>query len=74
MKLFTHSNLKIQSLFKNKIINTIASYEGKNLSDIDKKLLRGLNSKYIEDPDEKKDKMMSGIKEYMLKKLEEKKE
>lgn len=46
------------------------SYEGKDLSDVDKKLLRGLHEKNIEDPDEYKDKMMAGVKNFMLQELE----
>ena len=70
MKLFTHKNERIQQLFHQKISNTIASYEGKNLSEVDKKLLLGLNSKKVVDQDGAGDKMMLGIKEFMLKKVE----
>lgn len=40
------------------------------MNEIDKKVLRGLSSKYLEDNDVAKDKMMAGIKDFMLKKIE----
>lgn len=71
MKMVSHKNTLIQRLFIEKLKNTIASYEGKDLTDIDKKLLRGLHEKNIFDNDENKDKMLSGLKNFILKKIEE---
>ena len=73
MKLFTHKNEKIQSSFQRRFTETINSFEGKNLTEIDKKLLRGLNSKRLEDSEVNKDKMIAGIKEYILKRVDSKK-
>ena len=52
MELFTHKNTKISSLFQKRLLDTVASYEGKDLNMIDKKLLRGLHQKKLPDDDE----------------------
>lgn len=66
-----HKNKVIGKLFSEKLKDTLESYEAKNLKDIDKKLLRGLNEKQHFDHDEGKDKIMLTIKKYILMKMEE---
>ncbi len=71
IKMLHHKNQKIGKLFSEKLKDTLESYEAKNLKDIDKKLLRGLNEKQHFDHDEGKDKIMLVIKKYILMKMEE---
>jgi len=51
----------------------IESYEGKELTEVDKKLLKGLNDRKVHENEEGRDKMFSNLKSYLLKKVEEEK-
>ena len=70
IKLFTHKNKNLSRSFQRKFTETLNSFEGRELTDIDKKLLRGLNSKRLENSELNKDRMIGAIKENMLKKVE----
>ena len=44
----------------------VTSYEGKDLDEIDKKLLNGLYEKQVYDAEDGKDKIIMSIKSYIL--------
>lgn len=72
-KMLRHKNQKIRSLFTQRLKQTLQSYEAKDLNDIDQKLLRGLNERIKVDVEQNKDKIISVIKKYILKKIDEEK-
>ena len=71
MKLLNHENFKISKIFRERLKNSLQTYEGRDLNDIDKKLLKGINEKSIEDQDYNKDKILTHLKKYILKKVYE---
>mmetsp|Transcript_44529 Transcript_44529/g.43182 ORF Transcript_44529/g.43182 Transcript_44529/m.43182 type:complete len:185 (-) Transcript_44529:361-915(-) len=65
MKLMEHRNRQLQTKFKDLVDITIKSYEGKELGQVDKRLLRGiLERKSFED--KKKDTMIEAMKNMLL--------
>ena len=52
----------------------LGSYEGKDLNEVDKKLIRGLTEKKIVDTEESKDKILGGLRKFLLNKIQEEKD
>lgn len=71
MKLIFHKNMKIRNLFKAKIKQTLQAYEGKDLNEMDKKLLTGINEKRRVETEHTKDKMIGSLKKFLLQKIYE---
>jgi hypothetical protein len=69
MKLLNHKNKRLSLLYSDRLKKTIQSYEGKDLTAIDRKLIQGLHEKKIPDTEEQKDRIMNVIRKYLLKKL-----
>lgn len=63
------ANKELHEHFKKYIKQSIQSYEGKDLNEIELKLIKGLMIRKMEDKDKNKDKIMQTLKQYLLKKV-----
>lgn len=75
MKLLKSSRYKpVKELYSEKVKEALESYEGRNLNHIDKKILRGLNEKIIQDAEDTKDKILSIVKKFILMRVQKERE
>jgi hypothetical protein len=70
MKLLDNKkNHDLQKKFRQKLEGTIKSYEGKDLNEMELKLIKGLMMRSMEDKDKNIDRIMETLKKYLLKLL-----
>lgn len=66
MKVYEHKNPLLNLKFKEMIEKTIKSFEGKDLAQVDKRLLKGILIRKNFEVEKKKDNMMEAMKNMLL--------
>jgi hypothetical protein len=70
MKVLDHpKNTLAKQDLRRRLEKIIISYEGSELKDVDKNLIKGLVNRVVEDDHSRRDEIMNTIKKYIMKKL-----